>query len=83
MHIIQATWMVHTLGSKESRPSGATHLAAPTKNKHTHTHTHTRTSDGSTSQTQRIWNSKQSSPKYSDLQEAVVVWFEIPECPRV
>ena len=38
MHISQATWMVHTLGSKESRPSGATHLAVPTKNKHTHAH---------------------------------------------
>ena len=80
MHISQATWMVHTLGSKESRPSGATHLAVPTKNKQTHTHTHERQLNVADP---HIWNSKQSSPKYSDLQKAVVVWFEIPECPRV
>ena len=36
------SYVVQTLGSKESRPSGATHLAVPTKNKQTHTHTHAR-----------------------------------------
>ena len=71
MHISQATWMVHTLGSKESRPSGAHHVSAPTT-KNTHTH---KNNGGSTSQTEHIQNEKQGFAEYLNLHEVVVVCF--------